>query len=241
MIDNFDADGNDRGGAYLDRVTYAVENSFITNQIGQPSGVEGGIYISGGSGYINSSVFVDNSTAISVANGSPRISSNEITGSGTDPSNGIRFTGVSASPIIRYNTISANTGFGVGLLGNARPVFTHNTISGNGSAGIYIDFNYTNSSDMPVLGECTAFNICQTGGRNGIFNNLPYEVIVTATSTNWLAIRAEGNYWGAGITTQDAVDQEIQDGDSGIPAREDFPNTRAYLDFVPFDRFSNPN
>ncbi len=242
MIDNFDADGNDRGGVYLDRVTYAIENSFITNQLGQPSGVEGGIYITGGSGYINSTVFVDNSTAIAVENGSPRISSCIITSPAADPSNGIRFLGVSASPIIRYNTISGNAGYGVSIEGNARPVFTNNTISTNLSGGVYIDFDFTSLSDLPVLGECSAFNICETGGRNGIFNNLPYEVIVTSTSTNYLAISAQGNFWGTGITTQNAVDQEIQDGDIIYPNHgEDDPGARAYLIYEPFDSNSNPN
>ena len=225
----------------LAKVTFAVEDSLVTNQLGIPIGVGGGIYVDLGSGYINSSVFVDNSTAIYVANGSPRISSCVITGSGASPSNGIRFTGVSASPIIRYNTISANTGFGVGLLGNSRPVFTHNTISGNTNAGIYIDFNFTSASVVPVLGDCSAFNICQSGGRNSIFNNSPYEVIVTSTSSTWVPIKAAGNFWGTGKTTSALVDQVIQDGDTNTSGgTEDFPNARAYLDYSPFDS-SNPN
>jgi len=126
-------------------------------------------------------------------------------------------------------------------LGDARPVFTHNTISGNGNAGVLIDFNYTNSSDLPVLGECIAFNICQTGGRNSIFNNSPYEVIVTGTSATWIPISAEGNFWGTGKTTSALVDLVIQDGDT-VPngGTEDFPGARAYLDFSPFDT-TNPN
>ncbi len=241
MIDNTLSDANDRGGISLQKVTFAVEDSMVTNQWALPIGVGGGIYVDLGSGYINSSVFVDNSTAIYVANGSPRISSCVITGSGTSPSNGIRFTGVSASPIIRYNTISANTGFGVGLLGNSRPVFTHNTIANNGNAGIYIDFDFTNANDVPVLGDCTVFNICQSGGRNGIFNNSPYEVIVTSTSSTWIPISAEGNFWGTGKTTSALVDLVIQDGDTTLNGgSEDFPLARAYLDFSPFDP-TDPN
>ena len=246
MISASSGTGSNHGGVFLDDTVFDVSNSLVIGQ--PPASIFGaGIYAQSGSGTIDSSVFFENGYAIWGSNVSSVISSCIVDGNNLSQTNGIAFTGTLGTfPELRYNIIKNNSGSGVDILGKVGPIFLHNTITNNQNAGIFIDYDFSNINDLPVLGDCAAFNICSEGGRNSFFGNSPYDVIVSGTSSNFIPIFAQGNYWGSGISTFAAVDQVIQDGDINGPGTppsnwgEDFPAQRAYLLFSPFD-LSNPN
>jgi hypothetical protein len=253
IVDASQADSSSRGGLFLDNVAYQVEGSgfyYHTDPGGPTDSADQGaaVQVVDGAGEIIDSIFENNSLAIWASGGEAVIDSCNISGIiGT--TNGILYSGSTVqSPEVRYSYISSNSGFGVQIAGQVPLVFLHNSITGNGSGGadeggVVIDYDFNNTNTSPILGDCTAFNICQTGGRNSIFDNNPFDVTVTATSTTFIPIDAQGNWWGPNKFSSALVDVLIQDGDSNtIPGPEDDPFNRAFLDYSPWDATNNdPN
>ena len=232
------------GGLYLENVNYTVTGSEFYLQSATAPGA--GVQAVGGTGNIYNSLFTGNALAIWASGGSPIISSCNITGYVSTTSSGVLFTGDSfGTPMLISNRISENKGSGVVISGDAPVIFEQNSISLNGSGGVVIDYDFPASSSLPVLGDCQAYNICDEGGRNSIFSNLPYDAIATANTGGEDLILAQGNYWGATKIWSAHVDQVIKDGDTLLTTLrvpplfpdlgEDSPNAWAKLNFLPFD------
>jgi len=253
FVDASSATSTSRGGLYLEGVQYLVQLSEFYYQK-DPGGPEddtvqgAGVQAVGGVGDIIDSIFDDNTLAIWASGGEAKIDSCSLNGmAGT--TNGLLYTGsTTLDPEISYSHINSNSGFGVKIKGQIPLIFLHNSISGNGSGGIneggvIIDYNFTNTNTAPILGDCQAYNICVTGGRNSIFDNYPFDATVTANGSTYIPIKAEGNWWGPDKVVTALVDVLIQDGDTNTaPGSEDYPLDRAYLDFRPWDSTSSdPN
>ncbi|MDF1526953.1 MAG: hypothetical protein RRA15_11540 [bacterium] len=252
IVDASNADSlSGGGGLYLDNVSYTVTGSEFYFQSAAAPGA--GVQILSGTGNISNSFFGGNALAIWAHNGSQQISSCNITGSVSSTSNGVLFTGnVFGTSNMIHNRISENMGYGVMISGDAPVIFEQNSIFLNSSGGVVLDYNFSSISKSPILGDCQAYNICDEGGRNSIFSNLPYDAIATANTDGADVILAQGNYWGPTKVSDAHVDQVIKDGDTLLTTLrvppltpdlgEDSPNAWAKLNFLPFNATGNdPN
>jgi hypothetical protein len=226
------ADSTSRGGLYLEGVTYEVAYSgfyYMTDPQGPEDDTISGAAVQavGGSGVITESLFEDNALAIWASGGSPLISSCSISGAGTEPTYGINLTGGPASPIIRTNLITENSGYGLRIGTDVTPKIRKNVISNNGLSGILIDFGASIDIQNIDLGSSTDW------GYNDLFGNThpgvaPHpntiEVYVSSLSGSYgYLIPAERNYWG--VNDAGLVPSRIYDGiDVGDRARINYNN-----------------
>ncbi|MDF1534998.1 MAG: right-handed parallel beta-helix repeat-containing protein [bacterium] len=229
-VDASAASSASRGGLYLEGVTYyLVADSVFTGHT-DPGGpadgtVEGAaVQVVGSSGQITESIFDGNALAIWASGGTPLIDSCSISGAAYT-TYGINLTGGPGTPILQYNHISGNSGYGTRIGGEMTPVFYRNVITLNKESGVLVDFTGTlqNAGEI-VLGDNDKKS---TTGFNDIFDNVypgitgKIEVYVTEATPNdskpypVYPIKAHNNYWGA--TVQDFVNARTYDNFDTVP------------------------
>jgi len=200
MIDaeNQGGDSTDRGGIYLDKVKYTLDDTLIANVTGASSFKRTAIYANSGGSTSDTSItisgcyLVNNVHGIWIDNGSPVVTSCVIRNDGLTISNGVNLS-TAGTPRFNSNTISGSSNYGVRVGGSMTPIFYRNIIGANGSVGVWVD-----GTGEPDLGTFPF----DDSGCNRITNSAfqydtEYVLVASPTTESADIFNAGKNFWGS--------------------------------------------
>jgi hypothetical protein len=203
-VDASAAYSSNRGGLYLESVTYLVADSEFTGHT-DPGGPEdstdtgAAVQVTGGAGQVTESQFDVNALAIWASGGSTTITSCEVQGSVATTTFGINLTGGGGTATLRRNTVDEHTGYGVRIGSTMELTFRSNAVTNNELSGVLIDSQLSNSNLLNIdLGTTSDHgrNLFENNTHPG--GNLAYDTqvyVTQATNEGAFLIPANWNYW----------------------------------------------